>query len=62
MWNNELTLAPQKSEMIILKGLRKRDKVIVEVGEIKIKPKKEISYLGIVLDDQDGTKKGSGWG
>lgn len=44
MWDNELTLPPQKMEMIILKGPRKRDKVIVEIEEIRIRPQ--------VRDDQ----------
>lgn len=34
-----------KAETIILKQPRKRDKMMVEIGEIRIKLKKESKYL-----------------
>lgn len=51
MQNNELELAPHKSEVIILKGQRNREDVFFKCGEAQLHHKRSIVYLGITLGE-----------
>lgn len=48
---NGLTLAPHKSEAVIMAGKRNRGNVVFRLGEEEIVPKKTLTYLGVKLDD-----------
>lgn len=52
--DEEIQLAPEETEAVILKGRRKKGGIVFVVGGHKIIPEKGISYLGIVWD-QRGT-------
>lgn len=52
MTKNNLTLAPQKTEAIILKGPRSRAHVYFEVLGERLVPVRQLRYLGVVLDDR----------
>lgn len=52
MKKNHLTLAPQKTQAIVLKGPRKRDNIAIRLAGVEIRPSKSLKYLGIHLDVQ----------
>lgn len=52
MTKNNLSLAPQKTEAIILKGRRRRAHVSFEILGERLVPVKQLRYLGVVLDDR----------
>lgn len=49
---NQLTLAANKTEAVILKGPRKREHVKFKLAGVDVEPKKSLKYLGIFLDVQ----------
>lgn len=49
MLKNELELAPEKSEAVILKGERDREQIRFMCGGVEIAHKKSIVYLGITI-------------
>lgn len=49
---NELKLAPQKTEAVILKGRGDRRGVRFEILGNSVTPKKSIKYLGVTLDER----------
>ncbi|KAJ8978657.1 hypothetical protein NQ317_019093 [Molorchus minor] len=49
---SELELAAEKSELAVLRGGRKREKLEVFVRGERVTPAKTVNYLGITLDDQ----------
>lgn len=54
MRQNELKLAPEKTEALVIWGHGYREKRLetrFKLGEATIKPKTEVKYLGITLDD-----------
>nr|XP_023022696.1 uncharacterized protein LOC111510951 [Leptinotarsa decemlineata] len=53
-WTAEhgLELAPEKTEAIIVKGPKKREGIHFVVGNVDIRPKKYVKYLGVWLDDR----------
>lgn len=51
MVKNGLTLAPQKTEAIILKGKRKREHLNFNLQGTRIIPRKHITYLGVVIGE-----------
>lgn len=52
MERNDLTLAAEKTEAIILKGPRKRDNLNLRVLGKTINPSKTVNYLGIILAEK----------
>lgn len=52
MRENQLKLAPQKTEAIIFKGKRRRDGVSFNIGGMQVIPQKSVKYLGIWLDEK----------
>lgn len=52
MRGHHLELAPEKTEIVILKGKRRCRNVVFEIQGLQIAAKKAIKYLGIVFDDQ----------
>lgn len=50
MDRNDLEIAPQKSEAVILKGPRKWNNIHFELLDKKIYPKKCLKYLGVYMD------------
>ena len=52
MQRNGLQLAPQKTEAIVFKGPKNRTTLKIEINGKEIIPKKDIRYLGIILDDK----------
>lgn len=50
MERNNLVIAPEKTEAIVLRGKRDRRVVQFRVGNIIIYPQKCIRYLGVILD------------
>lgn len=50
MRNNELKLAPQKTEALVMTKRRKREGLMFKLDNVDIKPKNTIKYLGIFLD------------
>lgn len=46
---NDLELAPEKTEAVILKGGRNTENIVFELNAVQIKPSKAVRYLGIVL-------------
>lgn len=57
MKQNELRLAPEKTEAIILKGHGKKDKISIEVLGAQIQLTKKLKYLGVMIGQ--GTTFGS---
>lgn len=53
MRENGLELAPQKTEMVILKGRRRKNRELIRLsmGETIIETKRMVKYLGVHLDD-----------
>lgn len=51
MTENGLSIAPEKTEIIILEGKRDRNNIIVEVLGSHITPVRRLKYLGIILSD-----------
>lgn len=53
-WMNlqKLSLAPNKTEAIIIKGPRKREGITFTLCETKVNTVKKVRYLGIYLDDR----------
>ncbi|KAG5868967.1 hypothetical protein JTB14_001566 [Gonioctena quinquepunctata] len=49
---NQLTIAPQKTEAVIVKGSRNREGISLEIGGAVIIPQKSMKYFGIKLDDK----------
>lgn len=47
---HSLEIAPQKTEVLVLKGPRKRDNVRFEIQNTVVTPKECVKYLGIWLD------------
>lgn len=54
---NKLQLAPQKSEVIILKGPSKREEIKVRISGTEIDHTRQVKYLGVTLDDRMGFGK-----
>lgn len=52
MKENGLTLAPEKTEAIILKGPRDRTEMGIVVDGRQITPGKALKYLGVIIDDK----------
>lgn len=52
MDRTDLTIAPQKTKAIILKGPRKRDHVQFEILGTRVVPVRQLKYLGVILDDR----------
>lgn len=52
MDTNKLSLAPTKTEAVILKGPRKRTGVAISLAGVQIVPSKSLKYLGIHFDVQ----------
>lgn len=52
MHTNKLELAPHKTEVVVLKGPRKRDNINIKIADVVIRPTKCIKYLGIHFDSQ----------
>ncbi|KAJ8973918.1 hypothetical protein NQ317_005929 [Molorchus minor] len=52
MRQNDLTLAPHKTETVILKGPRKRAHVLFEILETRVVPARQLKYLGVILDNR----------
>lgn len=48
----KLALAAEKTECVILRGPRKRDGVVFNVGGVNITPSRAVKYLGVWLDDK----------
>lgn len=48
----ELNIAEQKTEAIILRGQRKRDSITFKIKGTIVRPSKQVKYLGITLDQQ----------
>lgn len=48
--SNNMEIAPQKTEAIVLKGPRKRDGLHFRVGNVGIPCAKSVKYLGIMID------------
>lgn len=46
---NELQLAPEKTECVILKGNGKRDELAIDILGIRIEPSRKLKYLGVVF-------------
>lgn len=57
MEQNELILAPEKTEAIILKGHGKKDKISIEVLGAQVQLTKKLKYLGVMIGQ--GTTFGS---
>lgn len=49
---HELTLAPDKSEAVLMRGGRSREHVSFDLGGVAIIPKKAIRYLGVIINDR----------
>lgn len=49
---HKLTLAPEKSEAVLVRGGRIREHVSFDLDGVRITPKKAIRYLGIVINDR----------
>lgn len=54
MWmkEHELTLAPAKTEAVIVKGGRRREHVTFNLDRVTIIPKRFIRYLGVIIDEK----------
>ncbi|KAG5877231.1 hypothetical protein JTB14_019958 [Gonioctena quinquepunctata] len=51
MGENDLTLAKQKTETVVLKGPRNKDNIVIHAGETSLQPAKHLKYLGITLSE-----------
>ena len=52
MREHKLTLAPEKTEAIIVRGRRDRSRISFQLEEVEIRPAKTIKYLGFTIDDR----------
>lgn len=50
--NKGLEIVLEKTEVLIIKGTRKREGIVFSIGWIEILPKKTVKYLGVHLDDK----------
>lgn len=50
MEQNDLKLAPEKTECVILSGRKERQNIVFEIADIKIKPSPALKYLGVMID------------
>ena len=46
----DLTIAPEKTEVVLLSGRRKLKEIEVDIGEQRIKSRSSVKYLGVVFD------------
>lgn len=46
-----LHLAPDKTEAVILKGKRNRDFITIRVGDVEVKQKESLKYLGVMFGE-----------
>lgn len=52
MRKNNLRIAPEKTECVIVKGSRNRAEVNIKIQNVEISIKRKIKYLGVIIDDK----------
>lgn len=50
MTDHTLTLAKEKIEAVVIAGMRRTGRIRFKMGVDEIEPKKEVKYLGVVID------------
>lgn len=52
MRDHRLQLAPDKTEVLLMKGKRRRDHIAFSLDGVILKPAKTVTYLGVTLDER----------
>lgn len=51
MRSHKLTLAPDKTEAVLIRGMQKRQQITLRLEGVNIRPAKSLKYLGIIIDE-----------